>query len=90
MGRHGLHSLAFAGSLRQGSYTRAPVETLDDLGPEDVAVEVAAGLKTILICNQNSYEAVLPKSVTHVAADGAGADAALLVSREYNHRFIGI
>ena len=86
---HGLHFVAMAGSLRRHSYTRAIAETLDELAPDDVSVEVLTGMGDLPIFNQDIEEVGVPEAIGTLAAKVAGADALVIVTPEYNHSIPG-
>lgn len=84
MSGHDLHFVAMACSLRRGSYTCAIADTLDELAPDDVAVEVISSLGDLPLYNQDFENAGVPAAVAALAAEVASADAVVIVTPEYN------
>lgn len=89
MGDHGLHFVAMACSLRRGSYTRAIADTLDELAPDDVAVEVLSSLGDLPLYNQDVEDIGVPAAVAALAVEVTLADAVVIVTPEYNHSVPG-
>lgn len=88
--RAGYHFVAVPGSLRQASFTRAIAETLDELAPDDVAVEVLASLGNFPLYSQDLQEQGIPAAVEETAAAVGNADAVVIVTPEYNHSIPGV
>lgn len=86
---HDLHFIALPGSLRRHSYTRAIAETLDELAPDDVSVEVITTVGELPLYNQDVEDAGVPEAVAAMAAKVADADAIVIVTPEYNHSVPG-
>lgn len=89
MSAQGLRFVALAGSLRRGSYARAIANTLDELAPDDVGVDVLGQLGHIPLYNQDIEDTGMPAAVTDMAAEIAASDALIIVSPEYNHSVSG-
>ena len=80
--------LAFAGSLRKGSYNKALVRAALELTPENVAIEVF-GLEGIPPFNQD-LEKQPPQRVIEFKAKIRSADALLIATPEYNYSVSGV
>jgi chromate reductase len=80
--------LAFAGSLRKGSYNKALVRAAVELAPENVAMEVF-DLEGIPPYNQD-LENTLPEKVTEFKEKIRTADALLIATPEYNYSIPGV
>jgi chromate reductase len=80
--------LAFAGSLRKGSYNKALVRAAVELAPENVAMEVF-DLEGIPPYNQD-LENTPPKRVTEFKDKIRSADALLIATPEYNYSVSGV
>jgi chromate reductase len=80
--------LAFAGSLRKGSYNRALVRAAVELAPENVAIEVF-DLEGIPPFNQD-LENQPPQKVIEFKTKIREADALLIATTEYNYSVSGV
>jgi chromate reductase len=80
--------LAFAGSLRKGSYNKALVRAAVELAPENVAMEVF-DLEGIPPYNQD-LENTPPERVTEFKEKIRSADALLIATPEYNYSVSGV
>ena len=80
--------LAFAGSLRKGSYNKALVRAAVELAPENVAMEVF-DLEGIPPFNQD-LENQPPQRVIEFKAKIRAADALLIATPEYNYSVSGV
>jgi len=80
--------LAFAGSLRKGSYNKALVRAAVELAPENVAMEVF-DLEGIPPFNQD-LENTPPERVTEFKDKIRSADALLIATPEYNYSVPGV
>lgn len=87
---HDLQFVAMFGSLRRQSHTRAIAQTLDELAPDDVSVEVLTGLGDLPLYNQDLEDVGVPEAVAALASRIAGADALVIVTPEYNHSLPGV
>lgn len=87
---HDLQFVAMFGSLRRQSHTRAIAQTLDELAPDDVSVEVLTGLGDLPLYNQDIEDVGVPEAVAALASRIAGADALVIVTPEYNHSLPGV
>jgi NAD(P)H-dependent FMN reductase len=77
--------LALVGSLRAASINRQIAELAADVAPDGVTVTVFEGLGELPFYNQDiDNDANVPASVTALRAAAADADAALVVTPEYN------
>ncbi|MFP1154208.1 NAD(P)H-dependent oxidoreductase [Mycobacterium sherrisii] len=81
--------LALVGSLRAASINRKIAELAVDVAPDDVAVTVFEGLGELPFYNEEIDEAMnaqatTPPPVVALREAAAGADAALVVTPEYN------
>ena len=89
MTRDGYHFIAMPGSFRQASFTQAIAGALDELAPDDIAVEVLVGLGDLPFYNQDLQDQGVPAVVEEAAAIVRGADALVIVTPEYNHSIPG-
>ena len=80
--------LAFAGSLRKGSYNKALVRAAVELAPEGMSIEVF-DLEGIPPFNQD-FEANPPQSVKEFKEKIRNADALLITTPEYNYSVSGV
>ncbi len=80
--------LAFAGSLRKGSYNKALIRAAVEVAPENVAVEVF-DLEGIPPFNQE-FEANPPQRVKEFKDKIKEADALLIATPEYNYSVPGV
>jgi len=80
--------LAFAGSLRKGSYNKALVRAAVELAPENVAIEVF-DLEGIPPFNQDN-ENTPPQRVKEFKEKIRNADALLIATPEYNYSMPGV
>jgi chromate reductase len=80
--------LAFAGSLRKGSYNKALVRAAVELAPENVVMEVF-DLEGIPPYNQD-LENTPPERVTEFKDKIKSADALLIATPEYNYSVSGV
>jgi chromate reductase len=80
--------LAFAGSLRKGSYNKALIRTAVEVAPENVAVEIF-DLEGIPLFNQD-FEANPPQRVKEFKEKIRAADALLIATPEYNYSIPGV
>jgi NAD(P)H-dependent FMN reductase len=81
--------LALVGSLRAASINRKIAELAVDVAPDDVSVTIFKGLGELLFYNEEIDNAMNPEAAALAAVDAlraaAGeADAALVVTPEYN------
>lgn len=80
--------LAFAGSLRKGSFNRALLRAAKELLPEEAAMDIF-DLAGIPVFNQDE-ENDLPEQVKALKAKLRAADAVLIATPEYNYSIPGI
>jgi chromate reductase len=80
--------LAFAGSLRTGSYNKALIRAAMEVAPENVAIEVF-DLEGIPPFNQE-FEANPPQKVAEFKEKIKNADALLIATPEYNYSIPGV
>src|SRR5208283_2847691 len=83
-----LKVLAFAGSLRQGSYNRALLRAAQELAPENMEIEVF-DLSGIPEFNQDQ-ETNMPPRVVEFKNQIAAADALLIATPEHNYSVPGV
>ena len=77
--------LALVGSLRAASINRQIAELAAEVAPDDVTVTIFDQLGELPFYNEDiDNEADVPASVTALRAAAADADAALVVTPEYN------
>jgi chromate reductase, NAD(P)H dehydrogenase (quinone) len=80
--------LAFAGSLRQGSYNKALIRAAMEVEPENVAIETF-DLEGIPPFNQD-FEMSPPERVKVFKEKIRNADALLIATPEYNYSVSGV
>jgi chromate reductase, NAD(P)H dehydrogenase (quinone) len=80
--------LAFAGSLRKGSYNKALIRAAVEVAPENVAIEVF-DLEGLPLFNQE-FEADPPQRVKEFKDKIRTADALLIAIPEYNYSVSGV
>ena len=80
--------LAFAGSLRKGSYNKALIRAAEELAPENVTIEVF-DLEGITPFNQDNVNNP-PTHVAEFKEKIRNADALLIATPEYNYSIPGI
>jgi chromate reductase, NAD(P)H dehydrogenase (quinone) len=80
--------LAFAGSLRTGSYNKALIRTAVELAPENISLEVF-NLEGIPPFNQE-FEGNPPQKVAEFKEKIRNADALLIATPEYNYSIPGV
>jgi chromate reductase len=80
--------LAFAGSLRKGSFNKALIRCAVEVAPENVAVEVF-DLEGMPLFNQE-FEANPPQRVKEFKDKIRAADALLIATPEYNYSISGV
>jgi chromate reductase len=80
--------LAFAGSLRKGSYNKALIRAAVEVAPENVAIEVF-DLEGIPPFNQE-FEVTPPQRVKEFKDKIRAADALLIATPEYNYSIPGV
>jgi chromate reductase len=83
-----LNILAFAGSLRKGSYNKMLLRAAVDLAPDEATIEVF-DLEEIPPFNQD-FEQSPPGRVKDFKAKIKAADAILIVTPEYNYSVPGV
>ncbi|WP_055585476.1 NADPH-dependent FMN reductase [Peterkaempfera griseoplana] len=77
--------VALVGSLRAGSHNRQLAEAAVKLAPEGAEVEIFEGLAEIPFYNEDiDVAGDVPAAAARLREAGAGADAFLLFSPEYN------
>jgi chromate reductase, NAD(P)H dehydrogenase (quinone) len=81
--------LAFAGSLRRGSYNRGLVRAAAEMAPPGVRV-VVHDIDRIPLFNQDLEDAGDPVAVVAFKSAIAEADALLVATPEYNHGMPGV
>ncbi len=80
--------LAFAGSLRKGSYNKALIRAAVEVAPENVTIEVF-DLEGLPLFNQE-FEADPPQKVKEFKEKIRTADALLIATPEYNYSVPGV
>ncbi len=78
------HVAVLVGSLRADSVNRQIAESLRDLAPADVVLDIVDGLGDLPFYNEDVDGAGVPAAVTRVRKLVAGADRVLAVTPEYN------
>jgi chromate reductase, NAD(P)H dehydrogenase (quinone) len=80
--------LAFAGSLRKGSFNKALIRAAVELAPENIAIEIF-DLEGIPSFNQE-FEANPPPRIKELKDKIREADALLIATPEYNYSIPGV
>jgi chromate reductase, NAD(P)H dehydrogenase (quinone) len=80
--------LAFAGSLRKGSFNKALICAAVEVAPENIEIEVF-DLEGIPLFNQE-FETNPPQRVKEFKDKIRSADALLIATPEYNYSFSGV
>lgn len=86
----GITVLALVGSLRTASINRQLAEVAAQSAPDGVTVVVYDGLGDLPFYNEDIDTADAPAAVSALRAAAAGADAALVVTPEYNGSIPGV
>lgn len=79
-----IHVLAFAGSLREGSYNRALLRAAQELAPEGMTLDVF-DLLGVPLYNADVEAEGDPERVAALKDAIRAADAVLIATPEYNH-----
>lgn len=87
--RRGLSVVAFAGSLRAGSYNRALLRAAIEVAPEGMTIEIAA-IAGIPLFDADLEAAGPPEPVMVFKRALAAADGVLIATPEYNHGVSGV
>jgi chromate reductase len=87
--RRGLSIVAFAGSLRDGSYNRALLRAAVDTAPEEMTIEIA-DISGIPLYDADLEAAGPPEPVMAFKRAIAAADGVLIATPEYNHGVPGV
>jgi chromate reductase, NAD(P)H dehydrogenase (quinone) len=82
--------LGLSGSLRDASYNTMLLRAAAELLPQDVELELWAGLKTIPPYDEDDDVEPAPAPVAALRAAIAGADAVLIATPEYNASIPGV
>jgi len=82
--------LALVGSLRAASINRQLAELAAETAPEGVAVTVFQGLGDLPFYNEDIDNENVPASVVALREAAGEADAALVVTPEYNGSIPGV
>ncbi len=86
----GIAVLALVGSLRTASINRQLAELAAQSAPDGVTVVVYDGLGDLPFYNEDIDTADAPAAVSALRTAAAGADAALVVTPEYNGSIPGV
>jgi chromate reductase len=81
--------LAISGSLRPGSYNTTLLRAAAEVAPEELELELYAGLKEIPPYDEEDDTDTPPAAVADFRAALAGADAILFATPEYNSSIPG-
>lgn len=81
--------VAFAGSLRRGSYNRALAAAVRDLAPRSLAVTVHE-IDGIPLYNMDLERAAFPAAVTRLKDALRAADGTIIVTPEHNFSLSGV
>lgn len=82
--------LTLVGSLRSGSVNRQIAEVAAGVAPDGVRLEIYEGLDQLPFYNEDLDTPQPPESVAALRAAAAAADAALVVTPEYNGSIPGV
>lgn len=82
--------LTLVGSLRAGSVNRQLAEVAADVAPDGVRLQIYDGLDRLPFYNEDLDTPQPPESVAALRAAAAAADAALVVTPEYNGSIPGV
>lgn len=80
--------IAFAGSLRKGSFNKALISAAKELAPEGMEIEIF-DIAGIPLYNQDD-EKIPPKTVVEFKEAIRNADAVLIATPEYNYSIPGV
>jgi len=80
---------AFSGSLRKNSYNRMLINSLQELKPENVEIEII-DLKEIPLYNGDEEDAGVPSAVTDFKEKIKNSDGVIIATPEYNHAIPGV
>ena len=89
MDQHDFHFVTMLGSLRRCSFNRIIAATLDELAPDDVAVQMLASVGSLPLYNQDLEDAGHPPEVVIMVEAIAKANGVIIVTPEYNHSVPG-
>ena len=81
--------LAFPGSLRKNSYNRMLINSLMELKPENMEIEIT-DLTDIPLFNGDVEDAGMPASVAAFREKVSKADGVIISTPEYNHSIPGV
>jgi chromate reductase len=87
--RPGLAVVAFAGSLRAGSYNRALLRAAIETAPDGMAIEIV-DIAAIPLYDADLEGAGIPEPVAALKRAIAAADGLLIATPEYNHGVPGV
>lgn len=87
--RPGLAVVAFAGSLRAGSYNRALLRAAIETAPDGMTIEIV-DIGAIPLYDADLEEAGLPEPVAAFKSAIAAGDGLLIATPEYNHGVPGV
>lgn len=83
--------MVLVGSLRAASVNRQIAQVAAETAPDGVTVAVCEGLGELPFYNEDlDCPGALPEAVTALRAAAAGADAALVITPEYNGTIPGV
>ena len=77
------------GSLRQGSYNRAVANTLPQLAPAEVEIELLPSIGQFPLYDADVQAQGIPEAVSAMGAAIRAADGVIIVSPEYNYSLPG-
>lgn len=84
------HVVVLVGSLRGGSYNRMIANTLAELAPEGMSIEILPSLADIPLYDADLQAAGFPASVLSMGAAIKAADGIVVVTPEYNYSIPGV
>ena len=76
--------VTLVGSLRSGSHSRAVAQTLDELAPDEVQVDLLPSVGKLPHYNDDIRVFSLPAEVVEMGGAIAAADGVIIVTPEYN------
>ena len=82
--------LAFAGSLRQGSYNKAALRAALELVPDGMTIEAFDRIGEFPLYNEDVKQQGFPPPVQALREQIRAADALLIVTPEYNYSIPGV
>ncbi len=82
--------VVLVGSLRQGSYNRMVANTLQELAPEGMEIEILPSVGEIPHYDSDVQAVGIPQAVLSMGAAIKAADGIVIVTPEYNYSVPGV